>query len=178
MKIAKKSLSILLALIMIFSACSVGLTGVVAFAAEEDSKYTKQEVADLINAATADGFTLSSSGNTWTYAADDGTILEAAEAIFDYAVNVYREGKDENSAGNSSGALYNLFDADFSSMYTNAAAARQLVKNVINPDGTTIYPYEAPATKTQTLGESTTEYTNGQNVTDNFPVASYPGSSL
>ena len=63
MKIAKKSLSIFLALLMLFSACSVGLTGIVAFAEEGDeSAYTKQEVADLINAATAGGFTLSSSG--------------------------------------------------------------------------------------------------------------------
>ncbi|MBR5498510.1 MAG: hypothetical protein IKV76_11085, partial [Clostridia bacterium] len=144
MKIAKKSLSIFLAFLMLFSACSVGLTGITVFAAEGDeSKYTKQEVADLINAATAGGFTSTSNNNAWNYAADDGKALAAAEAIFDYAVNIYRGGNGATDAANSTTGLYNKFDAEFSSMYTNAVAARQLVKNVLNPDGTTVYAYEA-----------------------------------
>ncbi|MBR5497055.1 MAG: hypothetical protein IKV76_03650 [Clostridia bacterium] len=175
MKLAKKSLSIFLALLMLFSCCSVGLTGIVASAAEGDSEYSKQEVADLINAATAGGFTLSSSNNEWNYTADDGKALAAARAIFDYAVNTYREGKEANSAYNSTKGLYDKFDADFNSMYTNATAARRLVKNVLDPDGTAVYSYENKATKSQKLSESETEYTKGTDVTGTFPVTSYPG---
>lgn len=174
MKLAKKTLSIFLSLLMIFGACSVGLSGITASAAAEDSEYTADEVVALINAATAGGFSLSSSGNAWNYAADDGKVIAAAEAIFDYALNAYREGKETTSKGNSTKALYDYFKAEFQSRYTNAAAADKLVKNVLDPDGTTIYSYEAPGTKSTTLGESKTQYTKGQDVTGTFPIASYP----
>lgn len=175
MKIAKKSLSIFLALLMIFSACSAGLTGIVASAAEGDSEYSKQEVADLINAATAGGFTLSSGGDKWEYTADDGKALAAARAIFDYAVNTYRDSGEANSAYNSSKGLYDKFNADFSSMYTNATAAKKLVENVLNPAGTTVYSYEAPGTKTGITGaKSETEMSVGSDVSGTYPVASYP----
>ena len=154
MKLAKKSLSVFLSLLMIFSVCSVGLTGILASAAEGDSEYSREQVADLINAATAGGFTLTSSGNAWNYTADDGKALEAARAIFDYAVNTYREGKDPTSAYNSSQGLYDKFDAEFYSMYTNVTAARQLVKNVLNPDGTTVVSYENRNTKTNVKGSA------------------------
>ena len=174
MKLAKKTLSIFLALLMLFSACSVGLTGITAFAAAEDSEYTADEVVALINAATAGGFTLSSSGNAWNYAADDGKVIAAAEAIFDYALNAYREGKEATSKGNSTKALYDYFKAEFSSKYANPTAADRLVKNVLDPDGTTIYSYEAPGTKSTTLSESETSYGNGADVSATFPIASYP----
>ncbi len=174
MKLAKKTLSIFLSLLMIFSVCSVGLTGITASAAAEDSDYTASEVAALINAATAGGFTLSSSSDTWNYNADDGKVIAAAEAIFNYATNAYREGKEATSKGNSSKALYDYFTAEFTSMYTNKTAADRLVKNVLYPDGTAIFSYEVPGTKTTKLSESQTEYTKGQDVTGNFPIASYP----
>lgn len=175
MKLAKKTLSIFLSLLMIFSVCSVGLTGITASAAAEDSAYTADEVAALINAATAGGFTLSSKDNAWNYNADDGKVIAAAEAIFDYAVNAYREGKEATSKGNSSAALYEYFTAEFKSRYTNSAAADKLVKNVLYPDGTTIYSYEAPGTKSTTLSETTTSHTKGQDVTANYPAASNAG---
>lgn len=174
MKLAKKTLSIFLSLLMIFSVCSVGLTGITASAAAEDSDYTASEVAALINAATAGGFTLSSSSDTWNYNADDGKVIAAAEAIFNYATNAYREGKETTSKGNSSKALYDYFTAEFTSMYTNKTAADRLVKNVLYPDGTAIYSYENPGSKTTKLSESQTEYTKGQDVTGNFPIDSYP----
>ncbi|MBQ7962499.1 MAG: hypothetical protein IJ289_07850 [Clostridia bacterium] len=175
MKLAKKTLSIFLSLLMIFSVCSVGLTGITASAAAEDSAYTAAEVAALINAATAGGFTLSSKDNAWNYNADDGKVIAAAEAIFDYAVNAYREGKEATSKGNSSAALYEYFTAEFKSKYTNSAAADKLVKNVLYPDGTTIFSYEVPGTKTTKLGETTTEHTKNQDVTANYPAASNAG---
>ncbi len=175
MKLAKKSLSIFLALLMMFSACSVGLTGITAFAAAEDSEYTAAEVADLINAATAGGFSLSSSGNAWNYAADDGKVIAAAEAIFDYALNAYREGKEPTSKGNSSKALYDAFIAEFQSKFTNKTAADRLVKNVLDPDGTTVYAYGSGVSKSTTLAESETSYGNNVDVTATFPITSYPG---
>lgn len=175
MKLAKKTLSIFLSLLMIFGACSVGLTGITAFAAAEDSAYTADEVAALINAATAGGFTLSSSGNTWNYAADDGKAIAAAEAIFDYALNAYREGKEPTSKGNSTKALYDAFMAEFQSKFTNKTAAERLVKNVLDPDGTTVYAYGSAASKSTKLSESETSYGNNVDVTGTFPITSYPG---
>ncbi|MBR5234164.1 MAG: hypothetical protein IKW03_08140 [Clostridia bacterium] len=172
MKLAKKTLSIFLALLMLFSACSVGLTGVVASAAPGDSKYSSAQVIDLVNAATANGFTLSSAANEWNYTADDGSALAAADAIFDYAVKTYREGRDAESKGNSTKALYDYFTAEFKSQYANATAADRLVKNVLDPDGATIYSSEKPGTKSTKLGESTTEYTQGTDVTGSYPIAS------
>ena len=173
MKLAKKSLSIFLSLLMIFGACSVGLTGITALAAAEDSDYTAAEVAALINAATAGGFTLSSSNDRWDYASDDGKVIAAAEAIFDYALAAYREGKEATHKGNSSKALYDYFTAEFQSMYTNKTAADRLVKNVLYPDGTAIYSVENPGTKTTKLSETETEYTKGADVSSSFPIASY-----
>lgn len=173
MKLAKKMLSVFLSLLMIFSICSVGLTGIIASAAEGDSSYTADEVAALINAATASGVISTSSGNAWLYSADDGKLIAAAEAIFDYAVNTYREGKDATSKGNSSKALYDYFTAEFKSKYSNSTNADLLVKNVLYPDGNTLYSYENPGTKTTTLSKSTTEYTKGQDVSIKFPLSSY-----
>ena len=175
MKLAKKTLSVFLSLLMIFSVCSVGLSGITASAAAEDSEYTADEVVALINAATAGGFSLSSSGNAWNYAADDGKVIAAAEAIFDYALNAYREGKEETSKGNSTKALYDYFKAEFQSRYTNAAAADRLVKNVLDPDGTAIYSFEKPATKTNvTTGQSVDyNFSAGTDVTETFPITSY-----
>ncbi len=174
----KKLLSTLLAMLMIFSACYAGVDGLgglyTAYAAEGDSDYTKEEVAELINAATASGFTVSSSDNEWNYTADDGTAIAAARAIFDYAVNTYRDGKDATSPYNSTKGLYDKFDADFSGLYTNAASARRLVKNVLDPDGTTVFSYENKGTKTNELGETTTAHSEGQDVSGTYTVVSYP----
>ena len=174
-KLTKKILSTFLAVLMIFSACYVGIDGAyTAYAAEGDSQYTADEVAALINAATAGGFTLSSSGNAWNYAADNGTVIAAAEAIFDYAVNTYRDGKEATSAANSSAGLYEKFDATFSSKYTNATAARLLVKNVLDPNGTTVYSYENPAKKTGVTGSETkTSMSAGADVSGTYPLTSY-----
>ncbi len=176
MKLAKKSLSIFLSLLMLFSACSVGLTGIVASAAAGDSKYTHDEVIDLVNAATASGFTISSSENAWNYTADDGSALAAAEAIFDYAVKTFRVGKEPTDAGNSSKALEDSFNAEFGAKYANATAAQLLVKNVLNPVGTDVFGYEEVGVKTTTLSETTTNPGDkGADVTANYPLASYPG---
>ena len=175
MKIAKKSLSVFLSLLMIITSCSVGLFGISASAAEGDSDYSIEEVAALVNAATASGFTLSSSGNAWNYASDDGKVIAAAEAIFNYAVNTYRDGKEANSKANSSAGLYEHFDATFGSLYANPTAARRLVKNVLNPDGTTVYSYENPAKKTGNKGSETkTAMSEGDDVSGTYPLASYP----
>ena len=174
MKLAKKTLSVFLSVLMLFSVCSVGLTGIVASAAEGDSAYTADEVAALVNAATAGGFTLGSGSDAWNYAGDDGKVIAAAEAIFDYAVNTYRAGKEADSAANSSKGLYDAFDAEFSSKYENATAARQLVKNVLNPDGTTVYSYESPAKKTGVTGAETKDsISKGADVSANYPLSSY-----
>lgn len=173
-KLTKKILSTFLAVLMVFSACYVGIDGAyTAYAAAADSDYTADEVIALVNAATAGGFSISSSGNAWNYAADDGKVIAAAEAIFDYALNAYREGKETTSKGNSTKALYDYFTAEFQSRYTNKTAADRLVKNVLDPDGTTIYAYENPGTKTTKLGETKTSHSKGQDVTGNYPIESY-----
>ena len=175
MRIAKKALSVFLSLLMVFSACAAGLPGLVLLADAAESKYTHAEVIDLVNKATANGFTLSSSGNKWEYTQDDGSAILAAEAIFDYAVKTYRAGKDATDAGNSSASLYSMFDAEFKGEYTNVAAAQRLVKNILYPDGTTVYSYEQPTQKSTKLSETTTEFTKGADVTSSYPLSSYSG---
>ncbi len=143
MKIAKKALSVFLALLMVFTACAAGLPGMVALAAEGDSKYTKAEVITLVNAAVANGYSAKSSGNATNITGDNGNVLAAADAIFDYAVKTYREGRKAESAYNSGDTLCEKFISDFSSSFSGTAlnAMKALATDVLNPNGTTVYGY-------------------------------------
>ena len=148
MKLAKKTLSVFLSLLMIFSVCSVGLTGITASAAAGDSKYTHAEVVAALNEVVAQGYSAKSSGNATNITGDNGKLLAAAEAVFDYAVKTYRGGRADNSANNSSDTLYNAFINEFSADFSNATAlntVKAFAKDIIYPAGTTVYGYESRA---------------------------------
>ncbi|MBQ8210779.1 MAG: hypothetical protein IJZ35_09370 [Clostridia bacterium] len=167
MKIAKKTLSVFLSFLMVFTSCYVGLFGVTSFAAPGDSKYTHDEVVDLIEAAIADGYSAKSSGNATNITGDNGSILAAAEAIFDYAVKTYREGRKADSANNSGDTLLAAFAAEFAADFPDAAdanAAYALATDVLNPNGTTLYGYPTTVAGT-TLTEKSSTWT-----TANFGV--------
>ncbi len=142
-KLPKKLLSMLLAALMIFSACYVGIDGAyTAYAAEGDSKYSKSEVISLINVALADGKSYQSTADAFTLEGDDGKTLAAAEAIFDYAVKTYRGGRSKDSVANSGDTLLAAFLKDFKTSFSDQARGTQLATAVLNPNGTTVYGYE------------------------------------
>lgn len=152
MKIAKKTLSVFLSFLMIFTSCYVGLFGITSFAAEGDSKYTHDEVVTLIYAAIESGYSSKSSGNATNISGDDGSVLAAADAIFDYAVKTYREGRKADSAYNSGDTLLAKFAEDFAADFPVAAdanAAYALATDVLNPNGTTLYGYPQTITNTE-----------------------------
>lgn len=139
MKIAKKSLSLFLSLLMVFSACSVGVFSIPAFAA--DSDYTKEQVKALISSVASETSTVTSGEDAW-YFEGSYDAMTAVDAIFNYAINTYRAGNDAKSDNNTGETLYKSFIADFG--YTNEDSNEaKLVKNVLCPDGTTVYSYSS-----------------------------------
>ncbi len=161
MKLAKKTLSVFLSLLMIFSVCSVGLTGITASAAAGDSKYTHAEVVAALNEVVAQGYSAKGSGNATNITGDNGKLLAAAEAVFDYAVKTYRGGRADNSANNSSDTLYNAFINEFSADFSNATAlntVKAFAKDIIYPAGTAVYGYENRKTGSYTYTDSNTGY--------------------
>ncbi|MBR3975097.1 MAG: hypothetical protein IKJ88_04475 [Clostridia bacterium] len=159
MRIAKKALSVFLSLLMVFTACAVGLPGIVALAAEGDSKYTKAEVITLVNAAVAGGYSSTSSDNATNITGDNGNVLAAADAIFDYAVKTYREGRKAESAYNSGDTLCEKFISDFSSSFSGTAlnAMKALATDVLNPNGTTVYGYSKRTQLSDTYTHTATD---------------------
>ncbi len=153
-KLPKKLLSMFLAMLMIFSACYVGIDGAYTAYAADGSAYTHAQVKALIDKAIdlGDGkyYSQQSSKDTTDYPSskgDNGEILAAAEAIFDYAVKTYRTGKTATDAVNTTQALLDAFVAEFGPDYPSnttentkkANAALALVTDVLNPAGTTVY---------------------------------------
>lgn len=161
MKLAKKTLSIFLSLLMIFSVCSVGLTGITASAAAGDSNYTHAEVVAALKTVVAQSYSAKSSGNATNVSGDNGSILAAAEAVFDYAVKTYREGRASDANCNSADTLYNAFISEFSADFTNATAlntVKAFAKDILYPNGTTVYGYENRKTGSYTHTDSNTGY--------------------
>lgn len=137
LKIAKKALSLFLSLLMVFSACSVGIFSISVSAA---SDYTKDEVKSLIQAVASETATVNSGDDAWYY---EGSYeaMKAVDAIFNYAVNTYRTGNDAKSLYNTGATLYDKFVSDFG--FSASSNEAKLVKNVLNPDGKTLYSYTA-----------------------------------
>ena len=176
MKIAKKSLSIFLAFLMLFSACSVGLTGVVASAAAGDSKYQASEVVALINAAIEGGYSSKSVSDATAITGDNGDILAAAEAIYDYAIKTYRDGKKADSAKNSGDTLYTAFVNEFTSKFSGTAAQnamKALALDILNPNGTNVYGYENKQSGSSYTVTGREESFDGEDVTDSVPSGNW-----
>ena len=173
MKIAKKTLSVFLAFLMLFSACSVGLTGVVSFAAENNSKYTAEEVIDLINKAIANGYSAKSSGGKTNITGDDGSVINAAEAIYDYAIKNYRTSKKADASYNATTTICERFISDFTGRFSGTTAQnamKALATDVLNPNGgTTIYGYESRLTGTPYTASK--EYNSTSTGSKDYPIA-------
>ena len=171
-KFTKKLLSTFLALLMIFSACYAGVNGVyTVYAAAGDSKYTHEEVIASINAALATDKSFTSAGDKFSLNGDDGTILAAAERIFDYAVKTYREGKTSTSENNSSATLLAEFLDEFEDKFDNQDKGIALATAVLNPVGTNGYGYEKQGTKSFNLNESETAYSENQDMTGTYNLS-------
>lgn len=165
MKLAKKALSVFLSLLMVFGTCSVCLTGF-SFTAAAASSYTVAQVKALVDAAASKAVTQSSSGNGWNYPSDDGSVLAAAEAIYDYAVNGVRVA-GTTSTLNSSGTIYDKVIANLG--YATNSNQGIFIKNVLYPNGTAVYSYSG-LTKTGNW-EDKSSMSNGTNLTSNGNVS-------
>ncbi|MBR3868935.1 MAG: hypothetical protein IKM66_06420 [Clostridia bacterium] len=105
MKIAKKTLSIFLSLLMIFGACSAGLTGmtITAAAATGTVQSVKNALTDyVVNEIVYHGHL---EHNSYTYKGD-AAVAAAADEIYAYAMSL-RQGNSSTSQVNSTAGVLN-----------------------------------------------------------------------
>lgn len=153
MKIAKKSLSMFLSLLMIFTACSVGFNGAFISAAAATVDEVKTLVDEAVNVADIGGAT----GDKWSYTVtskETYVVLEAAQAIYNYAVEVLGA-RSINTEELYAEVIGNLG-------FAAGTEGAQLVKNIISPSGSSVYnssntTYKKTGTTTQAK-----RYTAGQ----------------
>ena len=136
MKLAKKTLSVFLSLLMIFSTCSVCLTGFSFTAAAATG--TVSSVKTAISAAASKINSKSAASNAYNYTGDDGTVMNAAEEVYAYTVSL-RGGTGSTSSNNSTRSL--LATVASKTGYTSGANYNALMR-LINPTGTTVIGYE------------------------------------
>jgi len=153
MKIAKKALSMLLSVLMIFTACSVGLNGALIKA----EAATVGDVQTLVSSAVAVEEITAATGNSWSYTVtgkDNYVVLEAAQAIYEYAVGVLGSRKINTEQ------LYNEVIANLG--YSDGTEAALLVKNIISPAGSSVYSEGNTTYKTAGTTTQAKRYTAGQ----------------
>ncbi|MGN0443992.1 MAG: hypothetical protein ACI4F5_05180 [Acutalibacteraceae bacterium] len=128
--IPKKLLSVLLSIVMVVGTMTTGLS-VIASAATSAAtvKSTVNAAATAINSKTP-------SGNAYTYTGDDGTVMKAADAVYDYAVNTVRSGGGTGNTG-----AYNSSDTLAARVASLTSANSAAITKLINPAGTTVYGY-------------------------------------
>lgn len=153
MKIAKKTLSIFLSLLMILTACSVGINGALITAAAIEAADVKTSVDQAVAVADITAAT----GDSWTYTVtskETYAVSVATRAIYEYAISVLG-GRSINTDDLAAEIIGNLG-------YAAGSEGAQLIKNVISPAGTAVYN-ASNTTKTST-GTTTQakRYTNGQ----------------
>ncbi|MBO5396574.1 MAG: hypothetical protein J6A97_06805, partial [Clostridia bacterium] len=163
LKLPKKLLSMFLAVLMAFSCFSLVMPELVP-GANAASSYTVQQVKDLVSKAAGKTAT-SNTGNTAKFTGDDGTVLAAADAVFDYAVNGVRT-TGNTSAYNSSDALCAKVLSNLS--YSASSKEGVFVTAILNPNGTTLYGYSGRS-KTGSW-EDKSSMSNGTNLRDNSNV--------
>ncbi|MCM1364542.1 MAG: hypothetical protein NC122_06955 [Faecalibacterium sp.] len=176
MKIAKKTLSVVLSLIMIMSTCSVCFSSL-SLTAFASRNYTADRVRDLVNAAV-DGKAVSNWSGSWngedgSFTGDNGLALDAAEAVYDFAVssagglrqavidntaNQFPYGSSDNKsvkAGTyihgSPNASNELADTVIDEVGVTSAEAKAFIKAVLGNGGdTTIKGWDSAYTTTVT----------------------------
>ncbi len=166
MKLAKKSLSVFLSLLMVFSTCSVCLSGL-SFSASAASSYTVDEVKSLVSAAASSAATVESADNEWNFTGDNGAVLAAADAIYDYAVNGVK-GSGSTAANNSSDTLYNTVRSNLG--FSEGSNEAKLIKSILYANGVKAYGYENKVPLTGNF-EDTTSLSNGADVSGNSKVS-------
>ena len=175
MKIAKKTLSVFLSFLMIFSACSVGLSGVVASAVEvesvfeEDGKYTAAEVKTLLAKAASEyksaGLT-QNSGNAYIYNGNYSMML-AVDALISYAVTTYNT---DNSAKASNNTGKQIAASVISGLGITDSTQKSIVNAVLDPSGTTVYSWADQKKHSGTLPIGSNNGAAGKDITSNDDV--------
>lgn len=155
MKIAKKTLSIFLSLLLVFTVCSVGLDGAFTLA----KAATAAEVKTVVDKAVSAADITAATGDSWNYTVkskETYAVIEAAQMIYDYAIS---------TLGGRSLNTDDLYAEVRNALgYAEGSEGAILVKNIISPAGTTVYN-ETNTTKSNT-GTTTQakRYTNGQTI--------------
>ena len=142
MKIAKKTLSIFLSLLMIFGACSVGLTGmtITAAAATGSLQSVKNALTDYVVEQIV--YHGSVEHNAYTYKGDVEVVL-AADEIYTYAMSL-REGNGVTNLRNSTAGLLAAVAANTG--FTSGDKYTAL-KYILDPTGDVITAIESDAAK-------------------------------
>lgn len=197
MKIAKKSLSLFLSIIMIITSCSVGIFGISVFATdmpallEDDGSYTADEVKALLATAALeyDGNGLTNAENTLAYEGKY-SMIAAADAVVSYAMQNCHT-KYSSTATNNTGVT--LAAAVISKLGITDGTQKSIINAIFDPAGDTVFSYYGSYPtisneSTSTLGgnKSTADssmyawktgsftgsgYSQGQVITDNSSVA-------
>ncbi len=130
MKHVKKPLAVLLAIVMAMSTWSACLTVVSAATAAETIKAAVDPVASKVGNKA--------NNNTFTYTGDDGTVLKAAEAVYNYAIGI-RGGTGEKAEYNSLDTIFEKVVLDTG--YTGNSYGYKTLRNFLSPT-TTVYGYK------------------------------------
>ncbi len=185
MKLAKKTLSVFLSLLMIFSACSVGLFGITASATEvapvastTSSAYTATEVKDII-AKAASSYVAASASNTggsFVYTTNDYNMLLAVDAVVSYAMKTYHSAYDSKNTVNHG---YTLANAVINGLGISDATQKNIITYILAPGSVGNYYYAGNYNNSAQNANATFEadgYSVGQNVTADENVG-YNGSA-
>ena len=133
-KLPKKLLSMFLAVLMAFSCFSLVMPELVPGAQAAVDAATVKTLVSKAASKTA----TSNASNIATFTNDDGTVLAAADAVFDYAVNSVRKTGTTDSP-NSSDALCAKVLANLE--YSALSKEGVFITAILNPNGTAVYGY-------------------------------------
>ena len=175
MKIAKKSLSVFLSLLMVITSCYVGLFGITASAVavesvfEEDGSYTAAEVKSLIAKAATEyksaGLT-QNSGNTYIYSGSY-SMMAAVDALISYAVTTYNT-DNSAKAGNNTGKQ--IAASVISGLGITDSTQKSIINAVLDPSGTTVYSWADQKKHSGTLPIGSNSGAAGKDITSNDDV--------
>ncbi|MBQ6898503.1 MAG: hypothetical protein IJN70_05920 [Clostridia bacterium] len=167
LKLPKKLLSMFLAVLMAFSCFSLVLPELVPGAQAAVDAATVKTLVSKAASKTAS----SNTNNTATFTNDDGTVLAAADAVFDYAVNSVRKTGTTGSP-NSSDALCAKVLSNLG--YSASSKEGVFITAILNPNGTAAHGYDSRGSYTASgsfNNSSQGDRSSGSNVSYNGNVS-------
>lgn len=154
-----KTLSVILSILMVISTVAVAFPSFV-INAEAASKYSVAQVKEAVSAAANAAASTASASDTFTFTGDDGKVLNAADVIYDYAVNGVKGGTVSSSDYNASNTLYNKVLADLG--YSESSNEAKLIKNILYPEGKVVYDNGNRQEQTGSYKDSSSSFTSSK----------------